>query len=80
MLGRQVDPIHRDILSLPVRYGGMGILNPVETVDQEFIASTFITKELTRIIKDHESDLSNYDRKDSEDRIKTEKVEKEKRI
>ena len=58
----------------------MGILNPVETVDQEFIASTFITKELTRIIKDHESDLSNYDRKDSEDRIKTEKVEKEKRI
>ena len=73
MLGRQVDPIHRDILSLPVRYGGMGILNPVETADQEFNASTFITKKLTRIIKDQESDLFNYDRKEAEDKLKTEK-------
>ena len=80
LLGRQVDPIHRDILSLPVRYGGLGILNPVETADQEFNASTFITKRLTKIIKDQESSLSNFDRKEAEDRVKAQKVEKEKII
>ena len=80
MLGRQVDTIHRDILSLPVRYGGMGILNTVDTADQEFNALTFITKKLTRIIKDQESNLSNYVRKETEDRVKKEKAEKEKRI
>ena len=70
LLGRPVSPIERDILSLPVRLGGMGIQNPTLTADDEFKASQHITHDLTEIICQQEKDLSNYDRERVDDIMK----------
>ena len=36
IIGRKVSDIERKILALPVRFGGIGLLNPVETADTEY--------------------------------------------
>ena len=36
IVGRTVSDAEHRILALPVRFGGIGILNPVETADQEY--------------------------------------------
>ena len=77
LVGRKVNNQEREILSLPVRYGGMGILNPVETADEEFNASTYITEGLTQIIKAQDIDFRNYDQEDAGNRIKIAKSTKE---
>ena len=50
LIGRKINAVEREIFSLPIRYGGMNIKNPVETADQEFKASKFITENLAAII------------------------------
>ena len=36
IVGRKVTPQERRIIALPVRHGGLGIPNPVETANFEF--------------------------------------------
>ena len=66
IVGRRVSDIERRIMALPVRLGGIGILNPVETADIEYQTSIEITADLKNIIYNQEETLENYD----EDRVK----------
>ena len=47
-------------MALPVRYGGMGIANPVEVANREYLASKAITQNLANIILQQEQDISMY--------------------
>ena len=60
IIGRQVNDIERQIFTLPVRLGGLGISNPVLKADEQFSASMSITKELQTLIKDQEATLDKY--------------------
>jgi hypothetical protein len=51
LTGREVSEVDRQMLSLPVRLGGMGILNPMETASREYAASTAITEKLKMLIE-----------------------------
>ena len=77
LLGRKINNVGRNIFSLPVRFGGMNLKNPVETSDQEFKASQYITENLTQIIKNQENNFENYDEEDAKARVKAAKVMKE---
>ena len=52
LIGRTLTPLERRIFSLPAKYGGMGILNPVEIAETEYAASLNITRILATAIKD----------------------------
>ena len=67
----------RKIFALPVRYGGLGILNPVETAEREFQNSCTITQNLTTIIENQETDFRHYDVVKMKENIKKIKSEKE---
>ena len=62
IVGRKISDTERKIFSLPVRLGGMGIYDPTKTADNEFIASTLITTNLTDIICQQERNLDRYDK------------------
>ena len=53
--------IERQILSLPVRFGGLGLANPTETAHREYEASCIITEDLVHLILNQEQDLSLLD-------------------
>ena len=59
VVGRKVSDVERRMLALPVRFGGIGILNPTETADMEFDISVKITSELKEIIYNQETNLDN---------------------
>ena len=42
----------REILSLPCRLGGLGVVNPVDIADSQFTTSTRITASLQSLIQD----------------------------
>ena len=50
IIGRPVSDLERKIISLPVRFGGLGISNPVENAEREFYASVQITKNRSELI------------------------------
>ena len=77
IVGRKISSIEREIFSLPVQFGGMNIRNPVETSDQEFETSVFITEKLSQIIKRQETDFASYDEEEAQGRTKIAKVQKE---
>ena len=78
ILGRQVTDVERDMLALPLRHGGIGIQNPVQTADREYMASKKITKSLANLIYDQDQDLNKLDII-AVSKVKAElKVEKEK--
>ena len=77
IIGRKINAVEREIFSLPIRFGGMNMKNPVETADQEFEASKFITENLAAIIRNQEQTYDNYDEEDAQKRIKTAKARKE---
>lgn len=60
IIGRHISDTERCVLSLPVRYGGLGIANPVETADREYHASKAVTRQLTDLIKRQDHDISHY--------------------
>ena len=62
LLGRQVSDTERRILALPYRYGGMGILNPIDTADREYRASREITSDLTDLIYQQNMNLQLLDK------------------
>ena len=61
IVGRKLSPLERRLVAQPVRYGGLGITNPVVTSDNEFKISVTVTKNLTDLIQKQENDLVNYD-------------------
>ena len=52
----------------------MNIKNPVETADQEFKASKFVTENLAEIIRNQELNYDNYDEEAALKRVKDAKV------
>ena len=49
IIGRKISDMERRILALPVRFGGIGVLNPVETSNIEYDTSVKITSDLKKI-------------------------------
>ena len=47
IVGRRINELERDMLALPLRYGGLGIQNPTKTADKEYQASRKTTSQLT---------------------------------
>ena len=80
LIGRNVSDLERNILALPVRMGGIGITNPIQTADHEFSASVEITRNLTDIISRQENNFDNYDKAEVEKTIKLVKERKNQRI
>ena len=58
---KQVTDVERNILSLPVRLGGLVIQNPMLTAETEFRNSCIVTENLTQLIENQELNLDNYD-------------------
>ena len=61
--GRHVSRLERDLLSLPIRYGGIGIQDPSKTAQLEFESSVRVTAQLTDLIYNQESTLEKLDQK-----------------
>ena len=55
-LGRPVSSYERNILKLPVRYGGMVITNPARTSQREYVCSREITKPAVELIFSQDQD------------------------
>ena len=77
LLGRQVSDTERKILSLPVRFGGLGLSNPVETSDREYSASKRVTEMLSDLIFQQEQDISLYNKERTANIVKEIRSEKE---
>ncbi len=58
LVGRNVTDLERSMIALPLRFGGLGIQDPVKISDKEYKASKSITEELTNMIVDQNKDLS----------------------
>ena len=80
IVGKQVSDLERRILALPVRMGGMGIENPVERSNEEFMTSSAVTENLTKIIYNQERDFQNYDKEKVKETITEMKSRKEMRL
>ena len=78
--GRHVSSLERRIFALPYRYGGLGILNPVECSQIEYETSVEITSNLTDLICQQNMDLSMLDRDAISEKKKEKKLEKEKAL
>ena len=62
LIGREVSCIERRMLALPYRYGGLGIEIPTETADREYNASKEITRKLTEMIINQDSNIETLDK------------------
>ena len=60
LVGRQISDTERKMLSLPVRFGGLGIANPSETADREYNASRKVTADLKNLIIAQQQDMALY--------------------
>ena len=56
IIGRAVSDLEREIMEMPVRYGGLGISNPQKTSELEFKNSVFLTEKYSKQI--YEQDQS----------------------
>ena len=77
IIGRNISDTEREIVSLPVRYGGLGIPNPVETCEREYNASLTVTHDLADLIYNQIQDISLFDSEKQEKTIKDLKKNKE---
>ena len=80
IVGRRVSDKERRMLALPVRFGGLGILNPVSTAQVEYEISVKITADLKNIIYKQERTLQNYNEDTIKNTIKETKQDKGKRL
>ena len=80
VIGRKVSDVERRILALPVRFGGIGVLNPVKTADVEYDISVRITSNLKTIIFNQERDLENLNEERIQETISQTKQEKGNRL
>ena len=79
-MGRNVTENERKIFALPVRFGGLGLLDPTETADHEFQSSLKITSNLKNMIVNQERTLESLDEEETKILINRIKEEKEKRL
>ena len=77
LVGRPVSPLERDILELPVRYGGMGIINPSTTSSREYGCSKEVTKPLTSLISSQSLNSTNLDKSEVMEKKRELKKQKE---
>ena len=77
MIGRKISDQERKILALPVRFGGLGVANPVECADREYNSSVLVTKSLTELLYSQEKHLKNYDREKQNEVVKSLKTARE---
>ena len=86
LIGRSVSDVERKILALPVRYGGLALVDPVSCSDREYSSSKFICQPLISLITAQQDDLNLLDetemkrrknllKKEKEDRYKQESAE-----
>ncbi len=80
LIGRQVSDDERTMLSLPYRFGGLGIQNPVETADHEYKTSVAVTKNLTQQIIAQDMDVNKVNMVESRDTKRRLRAEKEVRL
>ena len=80
IVGRNISDLERRILALPVRFGGLGIQNPVETADREYEISVKITSNLKEIICNQEYNLDNLNEEAVRETINQTKQEKNQRF
>ncbi|MCP3679780.1 MAG: hypothetical protein GY782_05735 [Gammaproteobacteria bacterium] len=62
IVGREVSDLQREMIGMPVRYGGLGIANPMKTAEREYNTSRKVTANLTNLIKQQDMSLDSYDR------------------
>ena len=48
LIGRTISQDERNLLALPARYGGLGLINPMEMADREYNYSTIVTEQLVK--------------------------------
>ena len=77
IMGREISTTYREIFALPIRYGGLGIANPMKTSDSEYRASTAINSQFTELILHQIQSTEQLDRKTMKDKIKVIKQTKE---
>ena len=77
ILGRTVSDLEREIIALPVRFGGLGIANPSENSEREYEASKAVTQCLTSLILQQQQDFSLYNQETVSDTVKGLKKAKE---
>ena len=77
LIERTVSDLETQMLSLPVRFGGMGLTNPVETADREYSSSRAVTASLSQLILQQDQDISHYDKQRTANIIKGIKSSKE---
>ena len=61
LIGRAISDLERRIFSLPTRYEGLGILNPVANAESEFEYSEKITQPLAHLIAAQSTNLNELD-------------------
>ena len=62
VIGRKVSDTHRKLFALPVRLGGLGIVNPVEAADKEYQTSIKVTEDLVDLIYHQATSLKTLDK------------------
>jgi hypothetical protein len=80
IIGRNVSNRERNIISLPVRFGGLGIANPIENAEREYQASMAVTESLAELIYNQEQDLINYNHEKQTEIIGNLKTAKDKHL
>ena len=80
IIGRKISHIERQMLALPVRFGGIGVLNPVKSADVEYDTSVKITSQLKDIICNQEANLDNLNEERLNEVINQAKQEKGNRL
>ena len=58
---QNVSPLEREIIALPVRFGGLGIQHPSRTAQYEYDASVKVTEQLTELIYQQDKTLSSLE-------------------
>lgn len=68
LVGKHVSQLERDIIELPVRFGGLGIINPSTMANREYECSRIITEPLVSLINNRDNNLDNLNRGDVQER------------
>ena len=78
VVGRKLDGLNRRIVGQPVRFGGLGILNPVVTADNAYLTSEYVTQDLVDLIIKQDVNLERYDTNKVKEKVLKTKSDKEK--
>ena len=62
LCGREVSDLERRMLCLPLRFGGLGIQNPMITADMEYESSSRVSSHLVKVICEQKTEVSFVDR------------------